>query len=148
MKETTDKIITWVSLGIAVLAAVFAVIFALNTQNEGMFNIAYWITFLFVILSIIGILCFAILSLVKNFQEKPAQARKTLIVAGIAVVVCVISYLLATGSDVSAALLDKNGLTEGTSRWIGAACILVYILVIAAIASIIYVECAKIFKKK
>lgn len=147
MKEKTDKLITWVALGIAVLASIFAIIFAMNTANEGMFNVAYWITFLFVILSVLGMLGFFCLRFIKNFKENPAKARKTLIVIGVAVVVCLLAFLLASGTDVPKALLDKNGLTEATSKWIGTACIAVYILVIAAIASIIYVECAKMFKK-
>ena len=58
------------------------------------------------------------------------------------------SFLLAKGNDVSAVLLEKNGLSESASRLIGAACILVYILVIAAACSIVYVEVAKLSKKK
>lgn len=147
MKEKTDKLVTWVALGIAILASVFAIIFALDTTNEGMFNVAYWIIFLFVILAVLGMLGFFVLRFVKNFSENPAKARKTLLVIGIAIVVCIVAFLLASGNDVSKALLDKNGLTEAASKWIGTACIMVYTLVLGAIAAIIYVECAKMFKK-
>ena len=147
MKEKTDKLVTWVALGIAILASIFAIVFAMNTANEGMFNVAYWIVFLFVLLAVLGMLGFFVLRFVKNFKENPAKARKTLIVIGIAIVVCILAFLLASGNDVSKALLDKNGLTEAASKWIGTACIVVYTLVFGAIAAIIYVECAKMFKK-
>ena len=67
---------------------------------------------------------------------------------GVIVVACVIAFVLAKGTDVSPALMEKNDITEGTSKLIGAACILVYILVIAAAVSIIYSECSKALKKK
>jgi len=151
MKEKTDKLVTWVALGIAILASVFAIIFALDITNEGMFNVAYWIIFLFVILAVLGMLGCMLGSffyrLIKNFKENPTEAIKTIIVIGIAIVVCIVAFLLASGNDVSKALLDKNGLTEAASKWIGTACIMVYTLVFGAIAAIIYVECAKMFKK-
>ncbi|MBR1792313.1 MAG: hypothetical protein IJ764_01550 [Bacteroidales bacterium] len=147
MKEKTDKLITWVALGIAILASIFAIVFAMNTLNEGMFNIAYWITLLFVVLALVGMVYFFCVRFLKNFKENPAKARRTLIVLGIAIVVILISYLCASGTDVPMAMLDKNGVTTGTSKWIGAGAIMVYILVIAAIIAIIYVECAKMFKK-
>lgn len=147
MKEKTDKLITWVVLGIAILASIFAIAFATNTQNEGMFNIAYWITFIFVIISVLGMIAFFILRFVKNFQENPAKAKKTLIVLGIAIAVILVAFLLSSGVDVPKAMLDKNGVSEGASKWIGAGAITVYILVFAAITSIIYVECAKMLKK-
>ncbi len=149
MKEKTDKLITWLSIGIALLASIFAIVFALDTvSNNGMFNIAYWITFLCVVLCIVGILGFALWAFVKKFSDDRKGAIRTIIVIAIAVVVVIVSYFLASGSDVPFALLDKNNLTVGACKWIGAACIMVYILVIGAALSIVYVECAKFFKKK
>ena len=104
MKEKTDKLVTWVALGIAILASIFAIVFAMNTANEGMFNVAYWIVFLFVLLAVLGMLGFFVLRFVKNFKENPAKARKTLIVIGIAIVVCILAFLLASGNDVSKAI--------------------------------------------
>ena len=56
------------------------------------------------------------------------------------VALLVVSFLLANGNDVSAALLDKHGLSVGASKLIGAACILVYIIVIGAALSILVTE--------
>ena len=62
-------------------------------------------------------------------------------------VVCVLSYVLSSGTDVSPAVMEKFDISEGTSKLIGAACYMVYILVIAAAVSIIYTAIAKSFKK-
>ena len=44
-------------------------------------------------------------------------------------------------------LMEKFNVTEGTSKLIGAACIMVYILVIAAAVSIVYTAITKSLKK-
>ena len=62
-------------------------------------------------------------------------------------VVCVLAFVLSKGNDVSPALMEKHGVTEGTSKLIGAACYMVYILVIVAAVSIIYTAIAKSLKK-
>ena len=149
MKEKTDKLLTLVMLGLAVVASVFAIVFALNTDKfAGLYNIAYWMLLLLVICSIAAIVIFAGKKLGDNFKTQKGYAKKFCIILGAAVVVLLASFLLAKGTDVSAVLLEKNGLTESSSRLIGAACILVYILVIAAACSIVYVEVAKLSKKK
>ena len=148
MQEKSKKMITLLMLGLAVIASILAIVFAMNQNNEGMYWAAYWVTLVMVVISIIGILGFALMKLIKNFKENPKQAKKTLLIFAIAIVAVVVSFLLATGTDVSQALLDKNNLTVGTSRWIGAAVVLVYIMVLAAALAIVYVECSKLFKKK
>ena len=148
MQEKTKKIFIIVMLVLAVIASALAIVFAVNPASEGTFWAAYWITFVMIILAIAGILVFACVKFAKSFKENPKQARKTLLTFAIAIVVVLVSFLLAKGNDVSQLLLDKNNLTVGTSKWIGAACIMVYILVGAAALAILYVECSKLFKKK
>lgn len=149
MKEKSKKLVTFICLGLAVLATVMAIVFALDTEkNSGLYNIAYGITFGFVVLTIAAIVIFVLMQFLRTFKDDKKKAIKTLIVLGIAIVVCLVSYLLATGNDVSNVLLEKNQLTQATSKWIGAACILVYILVVAAAVAIIYVEASKSLKKK
>ena len=148
MKESTDKLITLVGLGVALLATVFAILFALNIQNESMFDITYWILICMVAVSICAILVFLFVKLAKQFKEEPGYWKKFLLILVLIVVACAASFLLAKGDDVSPAMLDKFEISLGTSKLIGAACILVYILVIAAACAIIYTECAKALKKK
>ena len=85
-------------------------------------------------------------------SEKSGELKVTMLTwperALTVVVVLVVSYLLSKGNDVTLALMEKNNITESTSKLIGACCIVVYILVIGAAASILYTEVAKLIKKK
>lgn len=148
MKETTDKLITWVGMGIALLATVFAIVFALNTGNDTMFDVTYWILICFVAVSLCAIVVFLIVKLANKFKDEKGYWKKFLLLVGVVVVALLASYMLAKGNDVSPALMEKFNISDGTSKLIGAACILVYILVIAAACAILYTECAKAFKKK
>ena len=157
MKEKTDKLITLLGLGIAVICTLLVIIFAMNNggvkelsavKANGLFDATYWILICFVVLSIAAIVFFLVLKLAARFKEEPGYLKKFLVLVGIVVVVLVVSYLLSKGNDVTLALMEKNNITESTSKLIGACCIVVYILVIGAAASILYTEVAKLIKKK
>ncbi len=157
MKEKTDKLITFIGLGVALLCTVLAIVFAMNNgdvksldsvRQGGLFDATYWILALMVILSIVAIVIFLFVKLANRFKEVPGYAKKFFIILGVAVVVCLAAFLLAKGNDVTPALMEKSGTTEGTSKLIGAACILVYILVIGAACCIVYAEISKSLKKK
>jgi len=141
MQEKSRKLITWVSLGIAVLGSIFAIIFALDTTNNIMFDIAYYILFIFVGAALVAMLGYRVISLVKG------GSRGLLIGLGSLIVVAVVAFLLSKGDDISPVLMEKNNITTGASRLIGTGCVTVYILVAVTILSIIYVEASKLFKK-
>ena len=156
MKEKTDKLITLFGLGIALVCTILAIVFAMNNggvkelsavQANGLFDATYWILICFVAIAIAAIVVFLVLKLAANFKEQPGYWKKFLLLVGIVVVVCVISYVLSKGNDVTLALMEKNNVSESTSKLIGAACWMVYILVIGAAVSILYTEIAKLFKK-
>ena len=150
MKEKTRKLITIVSLAIALISCVFSVLFAMGYSKgkfDGMFDITFWILVVAIAFTLVAWVAFALIQLIKNFKENPGKAQKTIFVAAALIVACIVSFLLASGNDISQVVMDKYNVTAGTSKLIGAGCILVYILVIAAFLSIIYVECAKLFKK-
>ena len=156
MKEKTDKLITLVGLGIAVVCTLLTIAFAMNNggvkelsavRANGLFDITYWILVCFVVISIAAIVYFLVIKLAARFKEDPGYLKKFLILVGIVVVVLLVSYLLSRGNDVTPALMEKFNVTQGTSKLIGAACILVYILVIGSAASILYTEIAKLIKK-
>ena len=49
MKDKSNKLLTIVMLSLAVVASVFAIIFALDTDKfAGLYNIAYWMMFLLI----------------------------------------------------------------------------------------------------
>ena len=156
MKEKTDKLITLLGLGIAVVCTILAIVFAMNNggvkelaavQQNGLFDAVYWILICFVAVAIAAIVFFLFVKLANNFKEQPGYWKKFLLLVAIVVVVCVVSYVLSKGNDVTLALMEKNNISESTSKLIGAACWMVYILVIGAAVSIVYTEVAKLFKK-
>lgn len=152
----------WVCLLTAALGGIFAIIHATGSSSDnvldgmrevgnpmsGMFDIAYVIMLAIMIVAVCAILFFVIRQLITNFKDDPKKAKKSLISVGLFIVVILVSFLLAKGNDVSQALLEKNNLTTGTSKWIGAACIMVYIMLVAAVIAIVYTEVVKALKKK
>ncbi|MCF0211654.1 MAG: hypothetical protein HUK17_01990 [Bacteroidales bacterium] len=143
MKEKTQKLITWLCLGIAILGSIFAIIFAMDTEKfAGMFNIAYIILFVFVGIALLAMLGYRVLSLCKG------GSRGLLIGLGCLIVVAVVAFLLSSGNDISEVVMEKNSITEGTSKIIGAGCYMVYILLAVTIIAMLYVEVSKLIKKK
>ncbi len=151
MKEKTDKLLTLVLLGVSLITAVFAVIFALQSDSKhvmdgirelgnnfsGMFDVAFWILVILLAIAICAIVVFLVKKLASRFKDEPGYLKKFLLLIGIIVVLLVVSFLLAKGTDVD---IVKYNITEGTSKLIGAACILVYIIVIGAALSILVTE--------
>ncbi len=148
MQEKTRKIVLIASLVVAILAGVFAVLFALNQTNDSLFGVAAYIMYAIVILSLVAILGFAIWNWAKSFKNDRKSAIKVLGIVVAMVVIFLISWLCASSTDVSEVLLQKNNLSEGASKLVGAACISVYILFGISILAIVYTEVAKLIKKK
>lgn len=156
MKESTRKLITWAGLIIAGICTVLSIVFAMYNGDvkelsavkaNGLFDATFYILLCLIAVSIIAILVFACSSLAKKFSEDKGYWKKFLGIVAAIVVVCVLAFVLSKGNDVSPALMEKHGVTEGTSKLIGAACYMVYILVIVAAVSIIYTAIAKSLKK-
>lgn len=154
MKEKTDKILTLVLLGLSIVASILAVLFALGSDpkhimqgitelgnsNSVAFDIAFWMLVILIGVALCAIVVFLCKKLFARFREEKGYLKKFLILVIVIVALLVVSFLLANGNDVPAALLDKHGLSVGASKLIGAACILVYIIVIGAALSILVTE--------
>ena len=134
-------------LAIAIIAGVFAVLFAMDQTNQVLFSIAAYIMYAIVIVSIAAILLFALVQLFKNFKDNPKAAYKTVAMIVLLCAMFLVAWLLSSSKDVSDTMLEKFGLGQSGSKLVGAACISVYILFFASLLSIIYVEVAKFFKK-
>ena len=157
MKETTRKLITWIGLGVAIIATVLSIIFAMNNggikelaavKGNVFFDATFWILVCLIAVSLIAILWFLCIKLAKRFSEDKGYWKKFIGIVLAIVVVCVAAYLLSKGGDVSPALMEKQNISLSTSKLIGAACYVVYVLVLAAACAIIYSEIAKSLKKK
>ena len=138
MKEKTDKILTLALLALAIVATVFAFVFALNTvNNSGMFDLAFWMLVIMIGFSILAIVVFLCKKLLERFKTEKGYLTKFLLLIALIVILLVVSFVLAKGGDVD---IVKYGISEGVSKLIGAACILVYIIVIGAALSILVTE--------
>jgi len=144
MKEKTDKLLTLVLLGVAIVSTLFAVLFALNTAS-GWFDVAFWIMVVMIVASLIAIVLFLCKKLAERFKSEPGYLKKFLLLIAAVVVLLVVSFVLAKGGDVD---IVKYDITEGTSKLIGAACILCYIIVAVAALAILYAEVTPKTNKK
>ena len=134
----------WVGLLLAIVGGVVAVIHAMGSSPKNMlqsgsmveignkfsamYDVAYAILLFFMAVALLGIIVFACVQFVNNFKDSPKKAVRSLIAIGLMVVLVVIAYAVASPNDVSQLLLEKNGLSLSASKWIGAACISVYVL--------------------
>ena len=156
MKESTRKLITWAGIIIAGICTVLSIVFAMNNgdvkelsavQANGLFDATFYILLCLIAVSVIAIVVFLCIGLGKKFSEDKGYWKKFIGIVVAIVVVCVLAFVLSKGNDVSPALMEKHDVTEATSKLIGAACYMVYILVIVAAVAIVYTAIAKSFKK-
>lgn len=79
-----------------------------------------------------------------NMMSKPGALIRSLIVVGILAAIFGASFALSSGdvNDAERAL----GITESTSKMVGAGLIMFYIVIVLAFVSLIYSEITKAFK--
>lgn len=141
MQEKTRKLLLYVSLGIAVIVAVFAILFAANQQTFGWaFDLAFWVLIVYIVVSLLVWLFYGILSL----RYKP---KKAIIFAGAVVVVAVAAILLSLGDTMPIETLQRYDTSETAAKLIAIACYTTYIVVIGAVVLLIYSAISKSFKK-
>ena len=157
MNSKTDKIVILAGLGIALLCTILSVIFAMYNgdikvleavKNGGLFDATFWILACLIGISLLAIVWFLVVRLINQFREDKAFWKKFLGIVVAIVVVCAAAFIFSKGNDVNMALMEKQEITETTSKLIGAACIVVYILVAAAAGLILYTVINSSLKKK
>ncbi|MBQ9474547.1 MAG: hypothetical protein IJU81_09090 [Bacteroidales bacterium] len=143
--EKLKKPITLISLLLAVIGAVCAILFAANQTSEWLFDVAFWIVVCFVVLGLVAIVAFLVMQIVNN----PKSGRSLALVLCMLVVAFIIAIIFARGGTTDIAMLEKNNIDPNGSgeKMIAAGCIMVYVLVAVSAIAIIYTEVAKIFKK-
>lgn len=85
-----------------------------------------------------------VLPLIKSLDD-PSSLIKSAVGIAALVVIFLIAYTVS-GSEVSADAAMRYGLTESTSKLVGASLITMYLMGAIAVASILYSEIAKLFK--
>lgn len=141
MQEKTKKLITWVSLTVAILIAVCAILFASNQKTFGWaFDVAFWVLLCYIGLSLIIWLFYGIISVTK----KPKKAG---IFAAVVVIVIVAGVVLALGDKMPTDFLLRYETSETAAKLIAIACYITYITVIGALVLMIYSAITKALKK-
>lgn len=141
MQEKTRKLIMSISLIVAVIIAVCAVLFAANQEKfGGLFDIAFWALLCYVAVSLLIWLFYGIVSL----KDKP---KKAAIFAGVVVIVVVAGILLALGDKMPTEFLLRYNTSESTAKFIAIACYITYFAVGGALVLMIWSVISKSLKK-
>jgi hypothetical protein len=114
---------------------------AAEAAASGAMNGMFIITYVLLGLAILASLLFTL----KNLYSNPQGLKKTLFVVGGFILVVGISYVLASGTDVSPEFLAMSD--EGTVKNIGMGLNVFFILTIIAIASLIIPAVKNMFSK-
>ena len=143
------RIILIIAMVSAVLASLSAVGYALsNTDDMGFeptgfagfcWSFAYWVAVILTVLSAIGGIVFLI-------KDAISVKARYLLILGITIVAFIVSYFVASGTDIPQRVFEKSGSAYSSSKVIGAGLYTVYILFAGVILSIAYAEIAKRFK--
>lgn len=142
MQEKTRKLVMWISLAVACINAICAIMFAANQEKfGGLFDVAFWVLLCYVVVSLLVWLFYGIISVTK----KPKKAG---IFAGIVVVVIVVSIVLGlTDAAMPTELLLRYNVSESSAKLIAIACYVTYIAVFGALILMIYSAISKALKK-
>lgn len=110
---------------------------------DTLIDIGMYIVYVLAIVAVVAAIGFSIYQFAGNIK----QSKTTLFgIIGL-VVIFAISYLTASGTDVSEALFEKVGTSYGSSKIIGAGMNAFYILFAITVITLIATEIARPFKK-
>lgn len=141
MLEKLKKIITIISLAVAVLVSVCAILFAANqTKFGGMFDVAFWILLCYIGLSLLIWLIYGIISL----KDKK---KKTIIFVAAIIVVLAAAIVLSLGDTMPELFLNRYNTSASTAKFIAIACYTTYFVVLGALALMIFSAISKALKK-
>jgi hypothetical protein len=119
---------------------------AVVTSGNSTMNFMFIITFILLAFAVLASLFFGL----KNVFSTPEGLKRTLIGIGGLVVVAILSYILASGSDINIAGMEKKTgiLTDtGTIKMIGASLNMFFILMIVAVLAMVVPGIKKMFNK-
>ncbi|HBN04846.1 MAG TPA: hypothetical protein DD434_03520, partial [Bacteroidales bacterium] len=145
------KKIYWIIIIIwGTLASICSLLYAAFFENASLaqifWNLSYWTVVIFIALSIVSALGFALSFIVKGFIDNPKNQMKIIIAFVAMVVLLVATYLLASGTDIPVELFEKTGSNYGNSKLIGGSLYAVYALMGGVIIAALYSEIAKKLK--
>ncbi len=110
---------------------------------DTLINIGMFVVYALLVLGILAAVGFSIYQFAGNFK----QNKTTLYGLVGLVVIFVVSYLVSSGTDISAAVFEKVGGNYESSKMIGAGMYMFYILFGVTLLTLIVTEIARPFKK-
>lgn len=108
---------------------------------DSLINIGIILTYVMVGAASLATILFGIKKMLSNTKN----AKKTLYTIAGLIIVCIISYILASGDILSS--YEKYDISSSQAKNVGMGLIMFYILAATAIASVLFAELSKAFKK-
>ena len=136
------SILLWVLMAVSAVFSIMLFIDGSDAWISNSIKFSYILTFLAAAFALI----FGIASFVMKLVSSPKKALVTLLPILAFLGVILLAYNLASGEIMEISSLDEV-FESSVYKWSGAGIYLTYILLILAVASIIFVEVSKFFKK-
>lgn len=143
------KIIKIILVALSVIGLILWVMLAKEsevTSGNGSMNFMFIITFILLAIAVLASLFFGL----KNVFSTPEGLKRTLMGVGGLVVIAILSYVFASGTDINIADMErKTGILtdEGTVKMIGASLNMFFILTLVAVGAMILPGVKKMFNK-
>lgn len=135
-------VIVWATLA-SISCMLYAVFFENTSLAQLFWNLSYWTVAIFMIISIVTALGFALGFIIKGFMDNPKDQMKIIVSFGLMIVLLVSTYIAASGTDISVELFEKTGSSYENSKLIGGSLYAVYVLMGCALIAALYSEIAK-----
>ena len=108
---------------------------------DNLINIGIILTYVMIGAATLTTILFGLKKMLSNTKN----AKKTLYTIGGLIIVCIISYIIASGDVLSS--YEKYDISSAQAKNVGMGLVMFYILAAAAIASVLFAELSKAFKK-
>lgn len=139
MTDRTSKIVQWFLYLLLIVSAILGMLFYVNTGSNTD-TLIYW-GYALLGLIIVSVIVASIFSLAMD----PKGAIKFLIMAAGMIIVAVIAYSVSS-NEFSSIRLEQMGITEATSKVVGAGLLITYVLLAFALLAIVFSTVSRIFK--
>lgn len=143
------RIVLIIAMIISVLASLAAIGYALTKTDDmgleptGVANVcwsfAYWT-------AAILIICSTITGVIFLIKDAITVKARYLVILAITIVAFIVSYFIASGTDIPQIVFEKTGADYSSSKIVGAGLYTAYILFFGLILSVIFAEVAKRLK--
>ena len=112
-------------------------------MSDFLINGGLILTYIMIGVAALAAIVYPLMFLAKN----PSKGKNALMGVGGLLLICIISYLLASNDLMTFTGSEKFGMTAASTKRVGMGLITFYILSIGAIVAVLYAELGKLFKK-